>query len=97
MHKVLVVIAGCAILLVAGCAPPSIVKPQVPVGDFKSSYRQTKEVLLVSCTAEPRSGWGTNRRLDPPVTSVVETTDSGIRFVIAGCMGTPGDRFRITY
>ena len=95
MRKILLVVAAFAVLVAGGCATPSTVKTVAPVDDFKSAYRQTKEVLLVGCVSSG-GGFGTARRAKEQV-SVVETTDTGIRFTVSGCLGNVGDRFRITY
>jgi hypothetical protein len=87
MKRIVLAVALLSLAL-GGCAH-QIVKPIAP-DDFKSSYRKTQEVVLVSCTpAKSRRG--------QEQISVVEATDTGIRFELHGCYGRSGDRFRITY
>ena len=103
MRKVLISVALSLIL--SGCASTKPVRPLAPENALKSQYRKVQEVILVSCdstvsgTSYQQVNAGKARKLTNTLDtqSVVEATDTGERFVMYGCFGKVGDRFKIAY
>ncbi|MBV5341427.1 MAG: hypothetical protein J0665_18045 [Deltaproteobacteria bacterium] len=106
MKKLLVLVA--LTLAVSGCASTKAVipvQPLAPENALKSQYRKVQEVILVSCdstvsgTSYQQVNAGKAHKLTNTLDtqSVVEATDTGERFVMYGCYGKVGDRFKIAY
>lgn len=106
MKKVLVL--AVLSLFFSGCAstkPVIPVRPLAPENALKSQYRKVQEVILVSCdstvsgTSYQQVNGSKARKLANTLDtqSVVEATDTGERFVMYGCYGNVGDRFKIAY
>ena len=102
MKRLILVVA---VTMLAGCAGTKHVEPLVPANALKSQYRKVQEVILVSCdsivsgTSYQQVNAGKAKKLMNTLDtqSVVETTDTGERFVMFGCYGKVGDRFKIAY
>lgn len=75
-------------LLISGCAATTV-RP-LPPSSLKSSYRKTVEVIMVGCEK-------VGRKFNGAEISVVESTETGERFHVHGCLGRSGDRFKISY
>lgn len=106
MKKIIVLLALA--VFVSGCAstkPTSIVRTVAPEPALKSQYRKMQEVILVSCestvtgTSYQQVNTSKAKKLHntTETQSVVECTDTGERFVMFGCYGNVGDRFKIAY
>lgn len=74
----------------------TVLQPLPPQPEYahKSNYRKTIEVLIVGCGKDGATPLGKDRR---GMITIVESTATGERFNIHGCMGREGDRFKIAY
>jgi len=99
MNKLLLL----ACLLVTGCSTARPVTtlqalPPQPIEEksHKSTYRKTIEILVVGCGPDGSVQQFSKKRKPGQIT-VVESTATGERFYVHGCMGREGDRFKIAY
>jgi hypothetical protein len=80
-----VVLSGCATKTMTPIAP----------SDF-TSYRKNVEVLVIGCQKD-ESARATRSSHKAGVITLVESTTTGERFNVHGCMGRAGDRIKIAY
>jgi predicted component of type VI protein secretion system len=92
--KAVILIVAMAVL--SGCASST---PRVKAPDDNSlfsSYRQTHEVLGIQCITE-KTNTHYRSSYKPSEVMVVESTKTGERFTVQGCLGKAGERFKISY
>lgn len=97
-RETLVALAICSVLL-SGCTAAVVTAKPPSDGALKSLYRKTVEVLVISCqydSAAQQSTWKKTKKREGEIT-IVESTGSGERFTVHGCLGAAGDRFKISY
>lgn len=91
--KAVILIVAMSVL--AGCS--SVPRVKAPTDSaLLGSYRKTVEVIGIQCITEKTN---THRRSSyySGEVMVVESTVTGERFTVHGCLGKAGERFKISY
>ena len=88
--KAIIIILG---FIISGCA--TTVKPLPPA--HNSIYRKTIEVIAISCQKDLSTSHKRSSHRYGGEISIVESTETGERFQVHGCLGKAGERFKISY
>jgi hypothetical protein len=95
--KMMILAALSFVVLLTSCSSAPVTPVAPTAYSYNSAYRKTVEVLVIGCQSDmsTRSKYSTLTKKGD--TTVVESVATGERFYVNGCLGKPGDRFKVSY
>lgn len=90
------IICIISMVILAGCASTPRVKAPTD-NAILGSYRKTVEVIGIQCMTDRSNTHRRGSYRNDGEVMVVESATTGERFMVHGCLGKTGERFKISY